>query len=130
ARRHRGDDLLGVALQVEDGALLLHLVAEQGRALALAPEADQHAGQGQGEEGARETGQLARLIEVGQRLFATDLEDETPAGRRDPARGREDGGGAIVEHLAEGLAPVRRALGARDQVFESGPRPTTPRTGP
>ena len=118
ARRHRGDDLLGVTLQVEDGALLLHLVAEQGRALALAPEADQHAGQGQGEEGARETGQLACLVEVGQRLFAIDLEDETPAGRRDPARGREDGGGAIVEHLAEGLAPVRRALGARDQVFE------------
>ncbi len=118
SRGHRGDDLLGVALQVEDRALLLHLLAQERRALALAPQAEQQAPERQRQECRAEARQPARLVEVRQRLLAVHLEHEAPAGGGDPAGGREDGRGAVVEDLAEGVAALGGALRQRAQRFE------------
>src|SRR5262249_57517083 len=59
-----GHDLLRVAFEIEDGALLLDLIAEEGRALSLAPEAEEEAGEGEREEASREARDLGRLVEI------------------------------------------------------------------
>src|SRR5215470_5243608 len=59
-----GHDLLRVALEVEDGALLLDLIAEEGRALSLAPEAEEETGEGEREEASRKAGELGCLVEI------------------------------------------------------------------
>src|SRR5262249_35193145 len=115
ARRHARDDLVRVPLEVGKGALLLDPGAQELRALLLAPEADQEAGQRAKEEGRRRPRELTGAIELGHRLVAVDLEDEPPIRGRDPADGGEDRHRAVVDHLAEGHAA---ALRARRQLSE------------
>ena len=111
AGRHARHDLLGVALQVEDGALLPDLVAQELGALALPPEADEEGALGEDEEDRGGGGEIARLAEVLQRLLAVDLEHEAPGRPGDPAGGREHGSAAIVRDLARTCpsSPPRRA---------------------
>src|SRR5215813_10791373 len=107
---YRGHDLLRVALEVEDGALMLDLIAEEGRALSLAPEAEEEAGEGEREEARREAGELARLVEVRKGFLAIYFDHEPPARLHDPAHRREGGRSAVVEDFTESVAPRRRTL--------------------
>ena len=50
---HAGDDLLGIAAQIGDGALLLHLRSQQLGALPLPPDADQQSGEREEKESPR-----------------------------------------------------------------------------
>jgi hypothetical protein len=125
-RGHRGHDLLRVALEVEDGALLLDLITQERGTLPLAPEAEEETGEGQGEEARREAGEPPRLIEVGERLLAVDLDHEAPSRGHDPACRRERGSGAVVEHLAERVPSTPRQHGRQGSSERS--MPTIPRS--
>jgi hypothetical protein len=88
------------------------------RSCLMPPEAEEETGEGQGEEARGEAGQPPRLIEVGERFFAVDLDHEPPSRWHDPAGRRERGGGAVVEHLAECVASIGRAPGEGRQGLE------------
>ncbi len=116
---HARHDLVRVALQVRHRAGLPHLLLEQPRALLLAVERDEEAGQGQEQEGGRRAGQPPRALELGERLVAVHLEHERPAGGRDPAHRGQHRHAAIVHRLADRLVALRAArLGERAQGAE------------
>src|SRR5262249_60479574 len=79
---------------------------------------EERPGQREREEARREAGELARLVEVGEGLFAVHLDDEAPARRHDPAYSPESGRPPVVDHLAEHVASRCRALGHGPQRLE------------
>ena len=103
---HARHDLVRVALQVGHRAGLPHLLLEQPRALLLAMERDEEAGQGQEQEGGGRAGQPPRALELGERLVAVHLEHERPAGGRHPAHRGQHRHAAIVHRLADRLVPL------------------------
>ncbi len=83
---------------------------------------DEEAGQGQEQEGGGRAGQPPRVLEVGERLVAVHLEHERPAGGQDPAHRGQHRHAAVVDRLADRLAPLGGRPGERAQGAERAPR--------